>query len=402
MQHHLRLREFKMNELQNKMAEQTRIKELRDDPLAAAHSTKYQSHITRLERYLDNTGKLQGRLQVAEQYLQSGNELLHRVRELAIQGANGTYTADQRRMMATEVNSYLSELVEIANARSGDGTAMFGGDALAANPFRTLSGSVPGSNGLVLTDVMYIGGPARSQAEVSEGSLIETTFAGGDIFWAEQHAIMTDVNAATYSVDDAATLLIDGVNIDLKAGDNVYSIIAKINESDAAVRASLDPVQNSLVLRSTYPHQLRIEDGAGSTVLQDLGVVTGRDEPPHNLAPEARVSGGSVFDMIMYVRDQLWNGDVIDVSGAGLRGLDQAQHNLLASLADLGTRSERLQIIESRISYEIPEMRRRNSEEVDLDLSEAILDLKMLEYAHQAALQTAGRVLRQTLLDFLR
>ncbi len=34
MQYHLRLREWQMNSQQNKMAEQTRIGELRDDPVA--------------------------------------------------------------------------------------------------------------------------------------------------------------------------------------------------------------------------------------------------------------------------------------------------------------------------------------------------------------------------------
>ncbi len=42
------------------------------------------------------------------------------------------------------------------------------------------------------------------------------------------------------------------------------------------------------------------------------------------------------------------------------------------------------------------------SREVDLDLSKAITDLKMLEHTHQAALGTSARILRPTLLDFLR
>ena len=61
-----------------------------------------------------------------------------------------------------------------------------------------------------------------------------------------------------------------------------------------------------------------------------------------------------------------------------------------------------LEVIGDRLSYEIPEMINRNSKEVDLDLSEAIMDLKMYEYTHKAALQTAGRILQPTLLDFLR
>jgi flagellar hook-associated protein 3 FlgL len=402
MQYHLRLQEFKMNDLQAKMAEQTRVKELRDDPLAAAHSTRYQSHIARLERYLDNNEKVQGKLRISEQYLQSANELLHRIRELTVQGANGTYTEEQRKMMAVEVNELLNELVETANARSGDGTAIFAGDANLDRPFTALTGNVAGADGRVITSVRYNGGPARNQAEISEASYVDAAFSGGDVFWAENQEIMTDVDASSYVVRGDSAIFIDGERIDLSAGDNVHAIVAKINESNAAVKASLDPVDQSLVIRSTYPHQLRLEDSQGDSVLRDLGVVSGIGGPPYNYASNARVSGGSVFDMIIYLRDRLYAGETLNVGGAGLKGIDQAQQNVLTSLASLGSRSERLDIVYSRISAEIPEMIQRNSNEVDLDVTQAILDLKAQEYAHKAALQTAGRVLQPTLLDFLR
>ncbi len=402
MQYSLRLRQVRMNELQNRMAAQTRIKELRDDALAAARSTKYRSQITRLERFLDNNEKAQGRLGVAEQYLQSANAIVQRVRELAVQGANGTYTVEQKRMMAVEMNELLNELVDVANGRSGDGTTLFAGDAGLDVPFTTMKGNVAGADGQVITSVRYVGGPARNITEISQNAYLNTTFSGGEVFWAEQQEIMTDTNAVSYVVTSDSAILIDGTRIELRAGDNIYAIIAAINDSDAAVKASLDPVNNSLVVRSTYPHQLRIEDVEGSSVLKDLGVISDIGEPPYNYAPGTRVSGGSLFDMIIYVRDRLYNGETVNVGGAGLKGIDLGHRVLLGALADLGAKSERLDIVGSRLSHEIPEVQRRDSEEVDLDLSQAILDLKMLEYSQQAALQTAGRILQRTLLDFLR
>ena len=54
------------------------------------------------------------------------------------------------------------------------------------------------------------------------------------------------------------------------------------------------------------------------------------------------------------------------------------------------------------LTFEMPKMIQRNAVEVDIDYAEAITDLKMLEYAHKAALQTAGRILQPTLLDYMR
>jgi flagellar hook-associated protein 3 FlgL len=402
MQYHLRLREWRMNELQNRIAEQTRIGELRDDPVAASHSVRYQSLIERLTRYTKNVGVVQSNYSLTEDYLRSANDLVHRIRELAIQGANGTYSKDQKQMMAVEIDQFLNELVEVANARSADGQALFSGDKIDSLPFRVLKGNVAGADGQVITGVIYSGGMAHNRAEVSEGSFVPTGFAGNQVFWAEMSEVMSDAEATSYVVQEDSHILVDSVRIDLKAGDNVRAIMAKINDSAAAARASLDPVRNSLVVQTTTPHQLWLEDGGNGTVLADLGMISSNTNPPHNIAPDARISGGSLFDMVIFLRDQLYAGETIDVGGAGLKGIDIGQSNLITSLAEIGSRYERLEYVESRLSREIPEITARNSNETDIDIARAITDLKMYEYTHKAALGVAGRILQPTLLDFLR
>ncbi len=402
MQYHLRLREWRMNELQNNIAEQTRIRNLRDDPVGAAHSTRYQSLIKRLNRYGDTIGAVQGEYRITEDYLRSANELVHRVREIAVQGANGTYSKEQKGMMAVEVNQLLNEMVEIGNARSADGESLFSGDRSDNLPFRAMTGNVAGADGQVITGVMYTGGMAHNEAQVSEGSFVPTGFAGNQVFWAERSEVMADNDATTYVVQEDSTILIDGVEIGFKAGDNVHAIIARINDSAAPVKASMDPVGNSLVIQGTYPHQLWLEDGLGGTVLQDLGMVSASGSPPYNLAPDARTAGGSLFDMMIFLRDQLYNGETIDVGGAGLKGIDIGQNNLLSSIAEIGSRYKRLDYVQNRLDYEVPEIQRRNSQEVDIDITQAITELKMYEFTHKAALAVAARILQPTLLDFLR
>ena len=85
-----------------------------------------------------------------------------------------------------------------------------------------------------------------------------------------------------------------------------------------------------------------------------------------------------------------------------LAGLDAGLDNLNRRVAELGARSQRLQAVESRLNREIPDMAKLKSEETDLDLTKAITDYKMLDYAHKASLGFAGRLLSRTLLDFLR
>ncbi|TVQ39903.1 MAG: flagellar hook-associated protein 3 [Spirochaetaceae bacterium] len=403
MQYHARRREHLMNQAQNQMAAQSRIQNLRDAPLAAAHSTRYQSYLARLNRFADNIRYAQDNYRVAEGYMKQGVDMLQRIRELAIQGATGTYSGDDLRHMANEIDELLREFVEIANGRNADGTMLFAGKKSKTVPFRVIEGNVEGASGAVITTVDYVGDIGERMTEIAENSYIELNFPGNQVFWAENQQIYSSVDSDGYTVAQDGVIYIDDVPIELTAGDNVFSIISKINDSPAAVRARLDPVQNSLVLETTSPHQIWVQDGEGSAVLQDLGIVVSSDiTPPGNVAPTATVFGGSLFDSIITLRNALYNGDSFDVGGGALRGIDSALDNLLSNLGRLGAKDARLEHAYLRTEFEIPQIGKLNSNEVDIDMAEAITNLRMLEYTHRAALATAARVIQPTLLDFLR
>ncbi len=403
MQFHLRAREHRMNAVQNRMAAQTRILNLRDDPAAAAHTTRYRSVIHRLEQFARNVEYLQANHRITEGRVREGVDILQRVRELAVQGANGVNSRDELRQMGTEVNQLLNQLVEIANARNGDGTTIFSGDRIKTLPFRAVEGSVAGSGERVITDVEYTGSIAENMAEISDGAYVKMNYPGNRVFWAENQQLYPTVDASSYQVDRDTRIFIDGAEILLKEGDTIGAIIAKINDSDAPVKARQDPVRGGLVLETTTPHQLWLQDAPEGRVLQDLGLL--RDDtspPPRNLNPSARVFGGSVFDMVIKLRDDFYRGDPLEVGGRALRGIDEALAGMLAALGDIGSQGKRLEFSYARLNTEIPDMKSMNSMTADLDMTEAVTELKMLEYTHKAALGAAGRILQPTLLDFLR
>ena len=98
--------------------------------------------------------------------------------------------------------------------------------------------------------------------------------------------IIADNDAAGYVVREDAKFPSTDTTCSFGPGDNIQAVIAKINESGAGVKAKLDPVKNSLVLQTTSPHQLWIEDIGEGTVMQDLGILSGRsDLPPAQFRP---------------------------------------------------------------------------------------------------------------------
>ena len=56
-------------------------------------------------------------IQTSEGYLQNTQDILHRIRELSVQSANGIYTAEDRMQIQVEVSAMVDEIDRIAGAR---------------------------------------------------------------------------------------------------------------------------------------------------------------------------------------------------------------------------------------------------------------------------------------------
>jgi len=404
-QFYMRRQESKLSKMQSQMASQNRIHELRDDPLAASHTVRYESYLARLERFEKNTQYAKDHYSVAYAYMNETMGVLQRVRELAVQGSNGTYSPDDLKLMAVEINELVKEMVSLSNTVGPDGKQLFAGDKAFTEPFRIVEGTVEGGSESIVARVEYRGAGASRRAEISEGSYTDLDIGGGEMFWAEKMQIFSTVDASNYRVNTAGTMFIDGTEIKLSPGDTLPAIVAKINDSAAPVKAFIDPETRGLALEGTNPHLIRAEDGVGgATVLRDLGIIRGNMEnnAPNWDTARSRVSGGSVFDMLIRLRDAMYRGDQDFIGSQGIAGMDLSISNLTTRIADIGSRQERVETVWQRLNQEIPNVATHIARESSVNMTDAATDLKMLDFVHKATLQTAARILPPTLLDFLR
>jgi flagellar hook-associated protein 3 FlgL len=402
VQYNLRSQESRLNNANNQMGSQRRIQQLRDDPLAAGHLVRYQSYLGRVNQFEKNAKTLSDQFSVSEGYINQSVQIMQRLREIAVTGANGTYTQEDTQKMATETNELLKELVNTANAVGPDGTSLFAGTRTSNTAFTTEMGNVKNAGESMITNVSYNGSIGQNDVEVDEHSYMSLNRSGNSIFWAEPQKLYAQRNATSYQVQQDSSIGIDGHSINLNAGDNVYAIVAKINNSGAAVKASIDPVTSGLNLETTDARQLWLEDKNGTT-LQDLGIVKDTSQkPPTNLATSARVSGGSLFDTVIALRDSLMAGDSEAVGGKVLGSLDNGLDNLLQRLAETGSQYERAQQNIARADTNELNVTNMVSREGDLDITEALTNMKMLEYVNQATLSTAAKLYDTSLLNYIR
>lgn len=401
-QYHLRRQEVNSNRLSNQIGSQSRISSLRDDPIAAGHLVRYQSYQGRVERFEKNAQTLADQFNVREGYINQNLQIMQRVRELAVGGASGTYTPDDLKNMATEVNELLKEMVQNANAVGPDGNTLFSGTRTKGVAFDVVMGNVPGANEALIENVRYNGNVGINKVEVDENAYLEVDSSGNKTFWAEPQRLMGQRDLSSWQALEDGVIGIDGVDIKVSSGDNAYALAAKINDSGVAVKAEIDPVTGGLNLTTTDSHQIWLEDKSGSS-LSDIGMIKDKSQlPPYNIGNGVRVSGGSLFDTVIALRDAMLRGDNESIGGRVLGTIDQGISNLTTRLAKSGSDYERAVNNIERSKTNNLNVTALVSREGDIDITKAITDMKMMEYVNQATLSNAGKMYSSTLLDYMR
>lgn len=401
-QYYLRKQEVNQNRLNRQIGSQSQIGSLRDDPIAAGHLVRYQSYLGRVNQFEKNAQTLVDQFQVREGYMNQNLQIMQRVRELAVTGANGTYTPDDLKNMAVEVNELLKELVQNANAVGPDGNSLFAGTKTKSLAFDVVLGNVPGANEALIENVKYNGDVGQNKIEVDENAYLSVDNSGNKTFWAEPQKLMGQRDLTSWQSLSDSKINIDGTDIKIKAGDNIFSLIAKINDSGVAVKAEIDPITNGLNLTTTDSHQIWIEDKTGTT-MAELGIIKDSSQlPPYNIADNVRVSGGSLFDTVISLRDAMFKGDTESIGGRLLGSIDLGLGNLETRIAKNGSDYERAMNNVQRSKTNSLNTTQLVSREGDVDITKAITDLKMMEYVNQATMSNAGKMYSSTLLDYIR
>jgi len=404
MQYRMRKEEANVSTMQDRISTQSRLLNLSDDPIAASHAVRYDSYLARLVRFEKNTETAGSHFQTTHDNLIGANDILQRIRELAVNAANGTNTPDDVRIMAVEVNELIKGLVDISNALGPDTKKQFSGDKVFTEPFRIVEGTVEGGGETMITRVEYRGAGATRRVEIGDNMFVDLDMGGDEAFWAERMHIVSTVNASDYRATQNGAFFIDGVEINVATGDTLPSIVAKINDSAAPVKASIDIETRGLVLEGTNAHLIRAEDKVGgATVLRDLGIINGNmiNNAP-NWNENALVAGGSIFDMAIRLRDGMLRGDQDFIGSQGIAGISLSLDNVAFRLADISSRKERVDFAALRLNNQIPNVTKMLDREMGINLAEAMTDFKKTQTAHQAILATAAKLLPPSLLTFLR
>ena len=121
------VQDLKVQKSMEKLSSGLRINRAGDDASGLAVSEKMRAQIRGLNQASTNAQNGISFIQTTEGYLQETEDIIHRIRELAIQSSNGIYTDEDRTMIQVEVSSLIAEVDRIASAAQFNGMNMLTG-----------------------------------------------------------------------------------------------------------------------------------------------------------------------------------------------------------------------------------------------------------------------------------
>jgi flagellin len=124
----LKYREIGLNQNIEKLSSGLRINRAGDDASGLAVSEKLRSQIRGLHQAERNIANAISFIQTTEGYLQESQDILHRIREMAVQSANGIYTPEDRMQIQVEVAQLIDEVNRIASHAQFNGMNLLQGD----------------------------------------------------------------------------------------------------------------------------------------------------------------------------------------------------------------------------------------------------------------------------------
>ena len=195
--------------------------------------------------------------------------------------------------------------------------------------------------------------------------------------------------------------------MDILAGEDISTIVQKINDTVPTANAfveELETGEKTLGIEANFPHKLQIEDREGGSLLRDLGILKegNRGQNPfENINENTIVHDGSIFEAIIRLRDSITNNEIENISSRDLGALTQGYQNIIKNQAKISATKWSLASTSKDLSIEKIHSIARKSQVEDVNMVEAMIKYNELSNVHQVSLQTAARLTRRTLLDYI-
>lgn len=338
-----------MNDLQNQAATQKKINKPSDEPTSAARVLAARTEERGGKQFIKNITSARSFLEYTDQSLSELSESLMRAKELAIsQASDAGASSETRRTVAMEIEQIYDQAVQVGNRKLGD-RYIFGGYQTTKSPF-DIAGNYHGDDGDL-------------KIQINKDAFVAMNISGGKVFLGEGLSEDGLIRPSAHVPRDVEELK------QLKVEDQ--------NRAQQSLESAEQPVQ------------LR---GPASTTHNNQVMTT---------VPDADSRGVNVLKILKDFSIALHTSDKHEVQ-ASIDDLDAAISQVINARAQVGSRISALNAANESLQKSIVDQKTTASQLEDADLFEVVSDINKSDSTLKATLETSGKVMNMSLLDFLK
>jgi flagellin len=331
-----------------------RINSAKDDAAGLQISNRLTSQINGLGVAQRNANDGISMAQTAEGAMSASTDILQRMRELALQSANGSNSSTDRDAMQKEVVALQNELTRIAD------TTSFGDITLLDGNFGTKSFQV-GANANETIDMTLTSIKASDLGRV-DGLGLAATFNIGNVGVASE-----DV---TFDVTDGAGT-VRSVTFNLAVGVGTNDVIDAVNENAGSLGIRAISDDNGGIVFSTSKNIGTV--AITSSITSNAGAFASSESK----TPSGPVTGGAAVSSI-------------DISGADGSGAQTALASIDAALKQVDEQRADLGALQNRFDYTIS-----NLSNIQENVSASRGRIQDTDFAVETANLTKNQILQQ-------
>jgi flagellin len=195
----------------------SRINSAKDDAAGLAIGQSMTSQVRGLNMAVRNINDGVNMMQTAEGAMIEQSNMLQRMRELAVQSANGTVSTTQRSYLNTEFQALTSQIGNIASQTTWNGTSLMS----ATTTFSFQAGASSGQTISVVVTEMSTSSLGISTASISSASVAASAIA--------------TLDTALNSINSQRATIGAGINQMTYAADNMSNISANVTASRSTI-----------------------------------------------------------------------------------------------------------------------------------------------------------------------
>ncbi|MEK3790867.1 flagellar hook-associated protein FlgL [Paenibacillus sp. FSL R7-0204] len=199
-----------MNDTQLQLATGRKINKPSDDPVGITYSLRYRAELSTNEQYKENVSSAVSWLEFNDTVMTQAGEVVQRLRELSVKGANGSNPQEALNSINEEVVQLKDQLVDIANSQF-NGKYIFNGQKYDVKPFDFSTGE-------------------DGKLDISGAALVVTD--EGLVNYSVGDSVQMPINVTGNEVFGASSINKDGtVEPDT---DNIFAVIDRISSALAS------------------------------------------------------------------------------------------------------------------------------------------------------------------------